>query len=617
MFTTVLVLVIVLFPLSGSAALSDWTPPLSTRGRYIVDVNGLRFKLKAGAWHGASGTYTGSGDINIDSNHHASENAHTLPLGLQYVPIDDILDGFESLGINTIRLPFSNEMIHDNTVVQESSVAANPQFKGLTPLQVYDAVIQALTRRGFAVILNNHTNKSIWCCGVDGNERWNESQTVDEWETDWLFMVSRYRSNGRVVGADLYNEVRRDILHDPNWDGNDDYDWWKAAQAMGDRILTEANPDILIIIEGINWTGIPVDGFPHHRPTLEPVGNLSYTFVAVNKLVYSAHFYAYTGPNHSGATGIGETSDLRYRDYSQADLFQVMNYQAGYVALDTDKHYTAPVWISEFGVEGRGDILAADATWFDNMVSYLINYDLDFSVWPLVGYLGPNNTNGWALLNWNPATGVRDGLYDGNDLRTSQWNSLVDYVGTPTSNVPFQTRWQMLNLDQDDYVQSLVQRSRGDWDSGARKGMCPDGLRMIGISAASTRALCTDSANYEWANGSPTVTVWTEDYVTDGDWASGYTKYQCPSNSYIVGYAIRNLKLSTVLCAQASTTLGTGGSGARWFNNGDNRPAENAGGDFHYGEYKGQCESDEYMAGIAFTTRIGSNGSPAAILCRK
>jgi endoglucanase len=132
-----------------------------------------------------------------------------MPLGLQYVPISQIIDSFEEMGINTIRLQFSNAMLHDTTPVQDSWVAANPQFKGFTPLQVYDAVIKALTDRGFAVIVNNHTNTSLWCCGIDGNERWNESQDFNTWVSDWLLVVNRYKDNKRVVGADLYNEVRR------------------------------------------------------------------------------------------------------------------------------------------------------------------------------------------------------------------------------------------------------------------------------------------------------------------------------------------------------------------------------------------------------------------------
>ncbi|KAG8811313.1 hypothetical protein FRC19_003985, partial [Serendipita sp. 401] len=207
------------------AAVPAWSPPLSTRGRYVVDANGQRFKLKSGNWHGASGTWLGDGDQNNDSNSHWGENSHNLPLGLQYVYIESILDGFESLGINSIRLPFSNQMIHDTTAVLDYWVQANPQFRGMTPLQVYDACIKALTARGFAVILNNHTNKSRWCCGVnDDNERWNESQTAEQWGNDWVMMANRYKDNPRVVGADLYNEVRRDVLVDPNWGWGNDVD---------------------------------------------------------------------------------------------------------------------------------------------------------------------------------------------------------------------------------------------------------------------------------------------------------------------------------------------------------------------------------------------------------
>lgn len=190
-----------------------WNGPLSTRGRYIIDTDGNRFRLKSGNWHGASGTWEGSGDTNVDSNHHSNENSHNLPLGLQYAHIDKILDSFQQLKINSIRLPFSNEMIHDTNVVQDGWVAANPQFRGLTPLQVYDEVVKTLTARGFAVILNNHTNRARWCCGVnDGNERWNKSQSDDAWINDWLFMVRRYAGNTKVVGADLYNEVCRLLL---------------------------------------------------------------------------------------------------------------------------------------------------------------------------------------------------------------------------------------------------------------------------------------------------------------------------------------------------------------------------------------------------------------------
>ena len=206
---SVLQLTASLFCVSTFSAIPTWNPPLSTRGRYIVDAQGNRFKLKAANWHGASGTWKGEGDPAFDINHHWSENSYNLPLGLQYVPIADILDAIEQIGVNTIRLPFSTDMVKDTRAVQDDWVTANPQLRGKTPLEVFDAVVEALTARGFAVILNNHTVKSRWCCSVnDQNERWNESQTDAEWAEVWLLLVRRYKDNKRVVGADLYNEVK-------------------------------------------------------------------------------------------------------------------------------------------------------------------------------------------------------------------------------------------------------------------------------------------------------------------------------------------------------------------------------------------------------------------------
>ncbi|KAJ7457896.1 cellulase [Mycena latifolia] len=601
---------------AARAAVPAWTPPLSTRGRYVVDANGNRFKLKGGNWHGASGTYSGSGDINDDASHHASENAHTMPLALQYVPIAQILDSFEEMGINTIRLQWSSDMIHDTTPVQDAWVAANPQFRGMTPLQVYDAVIQALTDRGFAVIVNNHTKKSLWCCGIDGNERWNESQDINAWVNDWLFVVNRYKNNKRVVGADLYNEVRRDILTDPNWGSGDSADWQSASQVAADRIQSEANPDILIIVEGINWIGLPVDGLAHSRPTLTPVRGLSHTLLVSNKLVYAAHFYGYTGPNHSGATGVGETTDPRYRDFSRTDLFNVMTDSASYVALTEGMHYTAPVWMSEFGVAGRGlnnSPNDKERLWFQNFVDFLVMTDADYAFWPLVGYLTNGAGNGWALMNWD-ATGKRTGLFDGDDWRAGAWNTLTS-APAAAGQIALPAQYKLLTLEHTDFVQSLaVRRNNGDFDNGARKGACPDGMRLIGLSHGAARALCTDArfGTGLWAADRTIEVVFDQRHV-GADWASSYTKYECAAGHFVMGYGIRGVKVSTVLCAKASVALGTS-KRTVWFDRSDDY-ASTGGGDFASGQYKGGCTPNEYVGGIAFTTRLFADGSPSALLC--
>ncbi|MFF4897816.1 glycoside hydrolase family 5 protein [Streptomyces sp. NPDC001068] len=596
-------------PAPAASATGTWQPPLSTRGRYIVDATGDRFRLKAANWDGAQGSWNGSGSIDDPADHHAGQDSYGIPLGLDRAPLSQLLSDFQALGINSIRLPFSNEMIHTTTPVPDAAVTANPQLRGKTPLEVYDAVVTALTGAGFAVILNNHTNTSRWCCGIDGNERWNTGQSTQRWADDWVSMARRYAGNPRVVGADLYNEVRRNVLDDPNWGLGDDHDWYAAAQLAADRILTEANPNLLIVIEGINWTGLPVDGFAHGRPTLTPVRTLSNTLVDAHKLVYSAHFYGYTGPHHSGATGIGETSDPRYQDLSRDDLYQALADEAFFVTTE-GRHYTAPVWVSEFGI-GSGETGTAARTWFANITDYFADHDADFAYWPLVGWEGHDD---WALLRYDSA-GHRSGILDGGDWRATAWDHLMNTPGR-TGYVEQGTTWRMLSTDHGDQVESLRVRAGGDWDSGAYKAVCPDGLRLIGLAHSGGRGLCTDAGTGDLrAAGNAQTVVTDERYVpAGGDWASGYTKFQCPAGQFVIGYSRRGERVSAALCAPARASLGTSGRTV-WFDRSDNRPADGAGDDFASGSYKGQCAATEYIAGVAFTTRVGSAQGPAAVLC--
>ncbi|MEU1231649.1 cellulase family glycosylhydrolase [Streptomyces sp. NPDC005828] len=593
---------------------ASWTGPLSTRGRYVVDAAGNRFKLKSGNWAGAQGTWEGSGDVNDPANHQADQKSNNIPLGLDRKPIDQILADFHALGLNSIRLPFANALVHDTTTVPDAAVAANPQLKGKTPLQVMDAVIQALTDDGFAVILNNHTTSYRFCCGLDGNERWNSGQSTRQWIDDWVFLAKRYRDNKRVVGADLRNEVRRDTWNDANWGWGNDYDLNKALEQAGNEIL-QAAPDLLIIMEGINWQGIPTDLTSHSRPTLTPVATLSNTLIRSDKLVYSAHFYAYTGPNHTGATGTGETHDPRYQDLTPEELVKVVDDQALFVTR-SGQHFTAPVWISEFGASGRGEPNAKERDWFRRFTDILVNNDTDFAIWPLVGWTDATGKpqDNWAMVNYS-TDGTRLGLMDAGDWRATDWNKLV---GAParTGQIATTPRWNMLNLDYGDYDVSATMLAKPDWSPGNRKGNCPDTQRLVGLGRSDSRGLCTDAGQPAKGTGAWTV-VTDERYVTGGDWASGYNKLQCPDRTFAVGYSVNGNSMAALLCAPAAASLPTNGR-VLWFDHGDNRPATGGSNasDWAPGYYKGQCADGEYLAGVAYTWKWSHYGVPDALLCR-
>lgn len=580
--------------------------PLSTRGRFIVDADGNRVKLQSGNWHGSSGTWTGSGDDEDPADNQGGEVGHRAPLGLDRVPMDKLVNDFKALGLNSIRLPFSNEMIADTRPVK--GLTANPSLNGLKPLEVYDRAVQALTDAGLGVILNNHTTTTKWCCSNDGNEFWNSGQDTGKWVDDWAFMAARYKGNPGVIGADLRNEIRRTTWNDPNVGWGDNQDWELASRQAGDRIVTTANPNLLVIIEGLNWQGIPSDLFPHQRPMLKPQAWLSSTLMRSHKVVYSAHFYGYIGPNHTGATGMGETHDTRFREMSRDDLFRSMDELAGYVATTPDKHFTAPVWVSEFGVGKDGT--DQDKAWFANMVDYLISRDLDWAYWPIVGYQHQDQGGSWGLLRYDTDGSVR-GVND-NDWRGAHFTRLVDAKGKTGQVAPTRT-WSMLYGTNDDFNASL--RAADDWDSGARKMACPDDQRLIGISATGQRGLCTDATEGDlWKPGTTATRVNAE--KVDTDWAGGFTKYQCPTGQFMTGYSVKGDSMSAILCAPGRIPL-AGAGRTVWDDRGDNRPASGEGGDYASGHYKGQCNSDEYAAGIAFSWANSRHGHPDALYCRK
>lgn len=602
--------------LTGPELAASWTAPLSTVGRYIVDADGDRFKLESANWDGAQGHWSGSGDKNDPANHN-SGMSYDIPMGLDRAPMATLMSDFHGLGLNSIRLSYSNEMLDMTAPVPDVAVAANPQLKGKTPLQVFDAVVEALTADGFAVILNDHTTTSRWCCGTnDGNERWNSSQTTEEWIADWVMLTERYEDNPRVVGMDLRNEVRRDILNDANWGWGDNHDLYQAYQWAGVAIQ-QANPEVLVIMEGINWQGIPLDGLYHDRPHLKPVANLSNALPYPDKLVYSAHIYAYTGPKHTGATGLGETHDPRYRDLSQSELVAEVNRAAAFVNT-AGQHYTAPVWFSEFGIGHAADTGALDKAWWTNFTDILAANDSDFAAWPLVAQADAagNFADGYALLAYKP-DGTKLSIAD--DWRYPQWVKLVNANGK-TGPVASATRWNMIGSGSFvDSQSSLRLLAAGDWSPGQWKGTCPDSQRLQGIARGTNRGLCTDVGGIATSN--PRVQS-GQGNITN-DWASGYDKLQCNPGEVAVGYSLgtggtTKAAMWKLACATSTTALPASQGRLVWFDQGDNRPAGggSTASDWAPGNYKGQCKDTEYLAGVAFTYKWNHGGVPDALLCK-
>ena len=349
--------------------------PLRTEGRWIVDAAGERFKLAGVNWYGA-------------------EEDEFVVAGLDRRPLADVARLIRDLGFNSVRLPWSNELVEKNPVVPESAVAANPALRGKHALDVLDAVIDALAREGLVVVLDNHVSRACWvqspkdCQGL----WWTDDVPEERWIADWKTMARRYATQPAVVGADLRNEPHAIERPDgtklvPTWGGGDPkLDWHAAAKRCGDAVLA-VNPNLLIVVEGLEYAS---DLRGPWTQTLE--------LAKPNRLVWSVHDYAW----------------FHRKDITYEQLADELGRRWGYLLVE-GKPYTAPVWVAEFGTkhDQPGSIYATsgEGAWFHAFRRYLYAGDFDWAYWALNGTqarakgrtLGAEETYGVLDMKWERA----------------------------------------------------------------------------------------------------------------------------------------------------------------------------------------------------------------------
>lgn len=319
----------------------SYTLPLRTRGRDVVDATGRRFKLASVNWYGGS-------DILF------------IPSGLDVRHRSDIARTIRRMGFNSVRLPYSDEMVMKDPPVPADLLSANPDLAGSSALDVFEAVCRALTAEGVAVIVNNHITTAAWCCGADPCDAgWQNdhlgglcriSQTEEDWVSHWETIMRRLLDDPGVIGADLRNEVRG------MW-GTMPWSRWAPAAELCGRRLQAMNRDWLIIVGGTE-SGNDLRGAAS-RPVKLPVPD---------KLVYSSHVYAWSGWGDRGG---------RYSHRPYASFERAMREKWGYLLEDD----VAPVWVGEFGAPSHASL--GDANYWRNLMRYLDKVDADFGYWAI------------------------------------------------------------------------------------------------------------------------------------------------------------------------------------------------------------------------------------------
>jgi endoglucanase len=376
-----------------------------TSGNKILDSAGNQVRIAGINWYGF-------------------ETPDMVAHGLWSVDYKAIVDDIRQLGYNTIRIPFSNQMIESPVVPQNigfygNGGPINTDLQGLNSLQILDKIISYAGQDGLKVILDDHRSEAGE--SAEQNGLWYTSAYPQSaWVNDWVTLAHRYANNPTVIGADLRNEPHTPTgvayANGATWGTGTATDFRLACQTAGNAILA-VQPNWLIMVEGIGefqnadgsidstWWGGDLQG----------VANFPVQLSVANRVVYSPHDY---GPDEFQQTWFNSST-------TSASLDAVWDKFWGYVSNSG----TAPIWVGEFGVpnsDAGTTAAGSEGQWFSSLVQYI-------KATPAMGWTY------WAL-NGEDRYGLLDGSYSITTASATKQALLASIqfplTGTTTSPSP-------------------------------------------------------------------------------------------------------------------------------------------------------------------------------------
>lgn len=318
----------------GGGTIPGTSTSLHTQGAQIRDKSGNVVRLTGVSWFGM-------------------ETDWFAPHGLDKQSLGWHLDKMKALKFNSIRIPFCSQMLDDGKMPNQIIYDKNPELRGKKPVEILDTIISEAGKRGLRIILDRHrpdaySQAELWYTG-----QYSEQRFID----DWKMLAQRYRGNSTVIGFDLHNEPHGQAT----WgSGNMQTDWRLAAERAGNAVLA-VNPDLLIIVEGIE----SVNGnYYWWGGNLMPAGQNPVRLNVADRVVYSTHDYP------ESVYGQSWFSDGNYPN----NLPAVWDKYWGYLV----KQNIAPVWIGEFGTKYQSD---KDKKWLAALASYAKSNGVSFAFW--------------------------------------------------------------------------------------------------------------------------------------------------------------------------------------------------------------------------------------------
>lgn len=359
----------------------------------IVDMNGNEVWMTGVNWFGynvGSQIFDGAWSVNV---HHC-------------------LDLIADHGFNLLRVPMSTEILLQWKAGKPDPIIKlneyeNPELtiegvEGGTPMYSFDIwnqVVKWCREDGIKIMMDVHCattnaaghNYALW---YDSNYS----------EKDWLDALSwfsdYYKDDDTIIAIDLKNEPhgKKDDGIFAKWDGSSDANNWRYAAEKGAKACLDKNPNLLIMVEGIEVYPKFEKGFDWSSPSTD--------YGHYDDPEYQPYYGAWWGANFRGVrdypVDLGQYQSQLV--YSPHDYGPEVYNQTWFYLKDSSKTFTrqtllddywydtwaylveeniSPLLMGEWGgwVDAEHDKSGENVHWMQELRDYMIDKHIHHTFW--------------------------------------------------------------------------------------------------------------------------------------------------------------------------------------------------------------------------------------------
>ncbi len=309
-------------------------------------------------------------------------------------------------GFNLLRVPMSTELLlqwknHDPDPMVKVNTYANPELsvdgteggEVMYSFDIWNKAVEWCRENGIKIMIDIHSAETasaghqvaLWYTDKFSTEDWLEAL---EWVADY------YKDDDTIVAIDLKNEPHgtADVAPDfAKWDDSTDPNNWKYAAERGAAAVLGANPNLLVMVEGVEVYPKFEDGNDWNSPNIDyanyPYSYYHHTWWGGNfrgvkdhplenigennsQLVYSPHDY---GP-------LVYEQDWFYDGFTQETLMEDVWYDNWFYLVD---QHIAPLLMGEWGgfIDEEHDTDGKNVQWMTALRDLMIEYHINHTFW--------------------------------------------------------------------------------------------------------------------------------------------------------------------------------------------------------------------------------------------